>query len=165
MVGDIGCKIAAAGEAYGGDGDPSVHHVLELGSMPDEAAALPDDQRYKLVRCVFGCTRFAGHQWGATSGECWQRVWCAFVTRWSARGCQVDDKIVEAGRLRQGQFYASVLDEVVPGGELQERCVLDRLIHGILCLYMHACMHLLCACTTKPEPVCCKRHEVSVDCF
>jgi hypothetical protein len=66
------------------------------------------------------------------------------MTRWSVRGCQVDDQIVEAGRLRQGQLYASELDEVVPGGELQERFVLDRLTHWVLCLYacmsMHACV-------------------------
>jgi hypothetical protein len=29
----------------------SVHHVLELGHLPDDAAGLPDDLRYKFVRC------------------------------------------------------------------------------------------------------------------
>jgi hypothetical protein len=75
VVGEIGSQIAAAA-AYSGDGDPSVHHVLELGNMPDEAAALPDDQRYKLVRYVFLCTRF-----------CWTSMGCD--VRWMLAACVV----------------------------------------------------------------------------
>ena len=48
-----GTEHAPANEArqYSADADPSTHHVLELFSLPTEAAALPDDQRFKLVRC------------------------------------------------------------------------------------------------------------------
>ena len=89
-------------------------------------------------------------------------MWCAFVTRWSAGGCQVDDQIVEAGRLRQGQLYASVLDEVVPGGELQGRCALERLTHGVLCLYACMSMH---ACVMHDRARACLMPEASVDFF
>jgi hypothetical protein len=74
VAGEIGSQIATAAAAYGGDGDPSVHHVLELGNMPDEAAALPDDQRYKLVRYVFVCTRFCWTPMGCDVG--WMLAAC-----------------------------------------------------------------------------------------
>jgi hypothetical protein len=46
--------LAFVGRALGAEAaSPSpatVHHVLELGNMPEGAAALPDDQRFKLVK-------------------------------------------------------------------------------------------------------------------
>ena len=48
--GSAGAAGESAAEAYVSDADPSRHHVLELCNLPEAAAALPDDQRFKLVR-------------------------------------------------------------------------------------------------------------------
>jgi hypothetical protein len=47
--------LAFVGRALAGDAAPAaastaVHHVLELGNLPEGAAALPEEQRFKLVK-------------------------------------------------------------------------------------------------------------------
>jgi hypothetical protein len=49
MGGGSGSSAALAG-APDGDASHVQHHVLELFSMPPGAAALPDAERFKLVR-------------------------------------------------------------------------------------------------------------------
>ena len=43
-------RALAGGDASPASASTAVHHVLELGNLPEGAAALPDDQRFKLVK-------------------------------------------------------------------------------------------------------------------
>ena len=73
----------------------SVHHVLELGHLPDDAAGLPDDLRYKFVRCdarfcpaepaacllVPSCDPAMLRPWAGGCAPGWpRRIACGFAT-------------------------------------------------------------------------------------
>ena len=78
------------------EGDSSIHHCLELGRLPQEAAKLDEEQRFKLVRCppVAQMCTFAGvdvpavvllaRTGGVRSSLCWL---CVGVTDVSMTSC------------------------------------------------------------------------------
>jgi 2-acylglycerol O-acyltransferase 2 len=83
MGGGSGPAGESVAEAYSGDADPSRHHVLELGNLPEAAAALPDDQRFKLVRSMIKSSKPGGFATDSQTHQCsmpwYQEFACVLV--------------------------------------------------------------------------------------